>query len=210
MNRRWGTVESILCCRTDSILLRCRMADGAEADAVAITPLCGQVAVGERVLLNTTAVDLNLGTGGRHFVIVSALGDNAETEHTGHIIKLRYTPSQVAVQAVEEPDSVHHDAMAQADSLMGMPVVCCELVSQVPAVIAGLRGGHEKPGISIVVTDEGALDAALCDLLTDLRSGGLVDSVISTGQCFGGDIEAINLHSGTARSAPVRAGGSAE
>src|SRR5690606_26500425 len=78
--------------------------------------------VGDRVAINTTAVDLGLGTGGAHFV-VHVLGRERPGAGTkGHIMKLRYTPLQVAVLAAEEPDSPHHHVLAREDDLEGMPV----------------------------------------------------------------------------------------
>src|SRR5204863_394924 len=50
-----------------------------------------------------------------------------------HVMKLPYTPLQVAVRHVEEDASL-------AESLDGMPVVCCSLHSQVAPVCAGLGG----------------------------------------------------------------------
>ena len=54
--------------------------------------MTGEVKVGDEVLLNTTAVELSLGTGGYHFVIANL--NNLESDFTegGHIMKLRYTP----------------------------------------------------------------------------------------------------------------------
>ena len=56
------------------------------------------------MLLNTTAVELSLGTGGYHFVIANL--NNLESNFTkgGHIMKLRYTPIQVKVDSVEEQE----------------------------------------------------------------------------------------------------------
>ena len=39
--------------------------------AINLTDLSGPAAVGDRVLVNTTALDLGLGTGGRDFVIAN-------------------------------------------------------------------------------------------------------------------------------------------
>ena len=62
--------------------------------AVAFTQLVGRVEVGDRVLVNTTAVALGLGTGGFHLVV--AVDDQTPTEldHPGRVMKARYTPLQ--------------------------------------------------------------------------------------------------------------------
>ena len=58
--------------------------------------LAGSCRAGDRVLLNTTAVELELGTGGTHFV-VARLGEGTgvalDAPSGGHVMKLRYTPS---------------------------------------------------------------------------------------------------------------------
>lgn len=181
---------------TDVTRLRCRLEDGSEADAVAFAAITGPVQIGDKVLLNTTASDLRLGSGGCHFVIAVSGSQQTPVNGPGHIMKLRYTPAQIAVEAIEEPSSAHHSAMAEADSLQAMPVVCCELVSQAPAVIAGLGSGATRPRIAIVVTDEAALGIPQCELLAKLRRGGWTDTVITTGHAFGGDFEAVNGYSG--------------
>ena len=62
----------------------------------------------------------------------------------GHIVKARYTPMQQMLLAVDEQDSPHHDALAEADDLAGMPVVVADLHSALPAVLAGIRA--VRPG----------------------------------------------------------------
>ncbi|HEU4965049.1 MAG TPA: DUF3866 family protein [Bacilli bacterium] len=106
--------------------------------------------VGDSVLLNTTAVRMSLGTGGVHFVVavepdrVGASGAQASEKASvvnrpGHIMKMRYTPLQMAVHAVEEQDHPLHERVAEAETLDGVPVVICELHSMVPAVAMSLR-----------------------------------------------------------------------
>lgn len=96
--------------------------------------------VGDDVLLNTTAVRLQLGTGGMHFVVaVLKNGELAADQTPGHIMKLRYTPLQMAVHAVEEVSHPMHERMRDADSLDGTPVVICELHSMLPAVAMSLH-----------------------------------------------------------------------
>src|SRR5205814_5652577 len=86
--------------------------DGATERALAYPALCGPVAPGARVLLNTTAVRLGLGTGGLHFVVSVDGGDAPlDAEGPGHTMKLRYTPQQVKVLAIEEPESPYRAAM---------------------------------------------------------------------------------------------------
>jgi hypothetical protein len=165
------------------------------AAAIAYTALSGPVAPGDRVLLNTTAVDLGLGTGGWHFVIAVLDADLGQVQGPGHLMKLRYTPEQVAVLGVEEDVSPHHAAMARADSLDGAPVVWIPLHSMLGPVAAGARAGGAGT-VAYVMTDGAALPAALSRQSAALRGTGLLTGVVTAGQAFGGDLEAVNGFSG--------------
>jgi len=169
---------------------------GTEAHAVNYPELTGLVSPGDEVLLNTTAVELNLGTGGLHFVICNLSKPIQQGEPApGHIMKLRYTPSQSAVLSVEEDDSPHQEAVQAFGSLDGMPVICCELHSQIAPASAALKAltGY-RARIAYVMTDGGALPIAFSRLVAELKEKGLLDATITCGQAFGGDIEAINLY----------------
>lgn len=196
MNTAWAEVISVESPRHGCIRLTCRMPDGGTAPALAYPALGARVRAGDRVLLNTTAMELGLGTGGLHFVIAGEEWGSHPDHVPGHIIKLRYTPLQTQVLAVEEADSPWHDALEVADSLDGLPVIACELASQVPAVLAGCRFGDPAPRVTLVHTDEAALPLAFSDLFAQLRSDGMIHSIITTGQSFGGDFEAVNVYSG--------------
>ena len=59
--------------------------------------MTGSVDIGNEVVLNTTAVEVSLGTGGYHFVILNLNKLESNMTPGGHIMKLRYTPMQVKV-----------------------------------------------------------------------------------------------------------------
>ncbi len=180
-------------------LLSVDLDDGSTGEAVCYPSLSGPCALGDRTLLNTTAVRLGLGTGGRHFV-VSRLGEGSgtqlDTPSGGHIMKLRYTPSQLDVVSVESPESPHHEAMSDATALEGTPVVCCGLHSQVPLVAAAIKQLDPEKRVVYCMTDQAALALPLSDVVRSCVEVGLLDATISCGQAFGGQYEAVNLHSG--------------
>lgn len=196
MNTAWATALSVEALRPDHWRVACRLADGREAPAIAYPALCGPIAPGDRLLLNTTAVDLGLGTGGAHFVIANLSGAAGGSAAPGHIVKMRYTPLQTAVLAVEEDASPWRETLREADTLDGMPVVCCELLSQAPAVLAGCGLGAPAPRVALVMTDEAALPAPYSDAIAELRAGGRLAAVLTAGQAFGGDFEAVSVYSG--------------
>ncbi|MFJ9554472.1 DUF3866 family protein [Nocardiopsis sp. NPDC101807] len=168
----------------------------ATCRALAYTDLVGEPVVGDSVLLNTGALDLGLGTGG--YALVVALPDRlpADREGPGHLVKARYTPLQATVLGADEQGSPHHGVLRSADGVDGMPVVVADLHSALPAVVAGVRA--ERPGTRIVnvMLDGGALPAAFSQLVGALREEGLVEGCVTTGQSFGGDLEAVTVHTG--------------
>jgi hypothetical protein len=177
--------------------LEVEIAGSPRGVAICYPELSGACAEGEAVLLNVTAVELGLGTGGRHFVV--ARGESAgelDDSSGGHIMKLRYSPLQCDVLAVESPESPHHSIMASASSLSGMPVVCCGLHSHVPLVAAAAKQADPSLKIAYCMTDSASLALALSDNVRACVHAGLLDATVSCGQAFGGQLEAVNVHSG--------------
>jgi hypothetical protein len=175
-------------------------ADGRECRALAYPALVGAPRVGDRVLLNTSALDRGLGTGG--YALVVALPDRlpADSDMSGHVVKCRYSPLQAMVASVDEQDSPYHDLLRSAESLEGMPVVVADLHSALPAVLAGLFSsyGTERGDLKVVyvMLDGGALPAWFSRTAAGLRSAGWLAATITTGQSFGGDLEAVTVHNG--------------
>lgn len=168
--------------------------DGTVLPALAHPPLVGSPRVGDTVLLNVAALDLGLGTGG--YALVVALPDRLppDGDAPGHLVKARYTPLQAVVLGADEQDAPTHALLAGDDPLPGTPVVVADLHSCLPAVLAGVL--HDRPAtrVAYVMTDGGALPlwwsrtvAALADRLA---------GTVTVGQAFGGDHEAVTLHSG--------------
>lgn len=168
--------------------------DGERCAAVNYDGLTGPVRPGNRVILNTTAKYLGLGTGGVHFVM-GVVGNETEYTGPGHIMKCRYTPAQAAICAVEEPASPYHGVMQDGD-LGGTPVVVATLHSVVPAVAAAAKHRANRDlRVVYVMTDGAALPAAFSRLVAELRERRLIDAVITAGHAFGGDYEAVTVFS---------------
>lgn len=146
--------------------------DGQLAPALHDAELLPPLRPGDRVLLNTTAGALRLGTGGVHFVhaILSRQANfEGTTAHVtpmtpvnpgspataepvpapssalrqeGHIMKLRYTSLQRAVLSAEEEASPHRRLFAEPGTLEGMPVLIGELHSMLPIAAAWIRAAE--------------------------------------------------------------------
>jgi hypothetical protein len=171
-------------------------AGGVDVPALAYPDLVGTPGVGDRVLLNTTALDLGLGTGG--YALVVALPDRLPPDPAGpgHLVKARYTPQQTTVLGVDEQDSPHHALLREADDLAGMPVVVADLHSALPAILVGLRHDRPHTRVGYVCTDGGALPAAFSRTVAGLREAGWLSGAVTVGQAYGGDLEAVTVHNG--------------
>ncbi|MDQ1455828.1 MAG: hypothetical protein QOH28_1448 [Actinomycetota bacterium] len=159
--------------------------------AYVLTQLIGAVAVGDRVVLNTTAVELGLGTGGWHVVhwnlardTLTVPGANADGL-PGAGMKLRYTSLQVGVENAE---------LADVADVGGMPIVAAGLHSQLAAVAVAFKHTLPSGRLVYVMTDGGALPIAISDLVWQLRERGLIDATVTCGHAFGGDFEAVSAY----------------
>jgi hypothetical protein len=190
---RSGEVESIGRRWRGAVEIQVRVSSSAQR-ALAYPALVGEPQVGDRVLLNVGALAMGLGTGG--YALVVAIPDRLPPDPAGpgHIVKARYTPLQVITLAADEEASTLRPYLESATSLEGMPVVLADLHSALPAILCGARCVRPDVRIAYVMTDGGALPAWFSRTLSDLE--GHLAGVITTGQAFGGDLEAVTVHSG--------------
>lgn len=194
---RDGTVRSVVDRWGDCVVVDVSV-DGARRRALAYRSVVGDPVPGDRVVLNVAAQDRGLGTGG--YALVVALPDRLPPDPEpgpGHIVKARYTPLQQMVLGVDEQESIHHAVLEEADDLHGLPVVTADLHSAVPAVLAGLRASRPRPPrVAYVMTDGGALPIAFSRGVRALRDAGWLCGTVTVGQAYGGELEAVNVHTG--------------
>ena len=181
---RWGTVTAVTQ-RLDD-LIRCTV-DGN--DCVAYPRQTGQVEVGDTVLVNTQAKDLELGSGGFDVLYANMTrGLGLLPSPAAHVMTLPYTAGQAAAACVEE-----HDRLA--DDLGGMPVVCCGLHSQLAPVVAGIGAGVR---IAYAQLAGGALPVALSNTVRSLKTRRLLETAIAVSPCLDGDVQALTMASALA------------
>jgi hypothetical protein len=181
--------------------------DGTQVRALAYPALTGRPQPCDRVLINTTALDLGLGTGG--YALVVAVPDRLPPDPPlgGHLVKARYTPLQATVLGADEQGSPHHDVLRDADDIGGMPVVVADLHSALPAVLAGVFDAAERTRgdsatsdrpvrVVYVMQDGGALPAWFSRTCASLVDAGWLAATVTTGQSFGGDLETVTVHTG--------------
>ena len=179
-------------------------ADSLQVDrrlrAIAYETVTGIPGVGEEVRMDVSALDRGLGTGG-HAMVVARPGVLPEDPvREGHLVKARYMPDQVMVAGVDEQGAVHHELLcAPIDDLTleGTPVVIADLHSALPAILAGARatrGAHDQVRAVYVMTDGGALPLAYSRTVAALRRVGWLAGTVTSGQAWGGDVEAVSVH----------------
>lgn len=156
--------------------------------------MTGNINIGDKVLLNTTAVELSLGTGGYHYVISNLDNMESDLQGEGHIMKLRYTPMQVRVDAVEDHESKYHNIFEEFESLNNIPVVVGTLHSMLTPFAATYKKLNPNKKLVYIMTDGAALPIYFSMNVETLKNKNLIDSTITFGNAFGGDYECINIY----------------
>jgi hypothetical protein len=170
--------------------------DGTEAPAIAYPDLTGSLKTGDEVIVNTTALELGLGSGGFHIIVWNLGMDGYDSYSRGHIMKMRYTPLQMNCLAVEEEASGHNREVEAEQDLRGMPVIAGTLHSQLPPAVAVIKRATDgRARVAYIMTDRAALPISLSDTVVELKEKNLLDITITIGQAFGGDLEAVNIYS---------------
>jgi hypothetical protein len=184
LSLRRGTVSAVVE-RLDG-LVRLEV-DGTAC--IAYPRLTGPIAMGDDVVVNVQARELGLGSGGFDVLYANLTrGLDLPVDAGAHVMKLPYTPMQVAVPHGEEEGRL-------ADTLDGMPVVCCSLHSQVAPACAGLGGATRVAYIQVA---GGALPVSLSNAVRALKARGLVETAVAAGPCVDGDVACAGVASALA------------
>ncbi|NLL43417.1 MAG: DUF3866 family protein [Firmicutes bacterium] len=164
------------------------------AKALNYPELTGSCRCGDQVLLNTTATELQLGTGGWHYVL-AVYGRERSLAQSGHIMKLRYTPLQGRTLSVEEEQSPYHQTLKDAESLHGLPVAVGSLHSMLAPFAWTIHKLCQKKRLVYLMSDGAALPLGFSNVVEILKTRGLIYKTITFGHAFGGDFEAVNIYS---------------
>jgi hypothetical protein len=184
LSLRRGTVTGIA--EESEALVRLEV-DGTPT--IAYPRLTGPVELGDEVLVNVQARELELGSGGFDVLYANLTrGLGAPPEQNAHVMTLPYTPLQRATRHVEEDGLL-------AESLAGMPVVCCSLHSQLAPVCAGLG---RRRRLAYVQLGGGALPVSLSDTVRELQEGGVIEVAVAASPCVDGDVQAVTTASALA------------
>ena len=153
---------------------------------IAYPRLTGPVALGDEVIVNVQAVELDLGSGGFDVLYANLTrGLGLEADPGAHVMKLPYTPLQHAVRHGEEDGR-------GSETLAGLPVVCCQLHSQLAPASAGLGGDLR---VAYVQIPGGALPVSLSDTVRALKERGYVEKTVAVGPCTDADVACVSTAS---------------
>ena len=162
--------------------------DGEERPAWADRSLVGEAAEGDEVIVNTEALDLDLGSGGFdvvHVNLTRGLGGRTGGER---VMKLNYTSLQHAVEPVEAVAEVDGGGDSPSPPVLVTPLhghlapACWATAQATP----GLRVGY-------VQSAGGALPGTMSRDVAELRERGLLTGHVTAGPAYGGENEAISL-----------------
>ena len=148
------------------------------------------------MILNTTAVNLSLGTGGYHFVIFNYSNPSKELEGKGHIMKMRYTPFQIKCLSAEEEDSPYHEKFNSFKSLEKKIFILAEIHSMLAPIAAMIKWLDPTVKVNYIMTDGGALPIGFSNTVKLLKEKKIIDKTVTIGHSFGGDLECVNIYTG--------------
>ena len=151
----------------------------------ALTVLGPPPATGDEVLVNLLGPEMGLGTGGVAFVLPVPDPDAAVPENRDRFVKLPYTPLQ---HPAHPP--------AEREDLVGVPVVVLPLHSHLAPACSAAADLRPGTRVAFVWQEGAALPVAFSEVVKRLVAEGLLHAVVSSGACFGGDVEAPNVYSG--------------
>ena len=176
------------------------LGDGPER-AYVLPQLTGTVAAGDRVVVNTTAVELGLGTGGWHVVhwnLARPPGARRARVTSSRAGTRASRPTSAAPRSISRPSPTSRRSTACPSSRHR----CTASSRPSPS-----RSRRRVPDarVAYVMTDGAGLPIALSDLVATLRARGLVDATVTFGHAFGGDFEAVSVFSALAVARHVAA-----
>lgn len=179
--------------------------DGERRPAWADAALLGEMREGDEVVVNTAALDLDLGSGGFDVVHVNLTrGLEGGPEDDAHVMKLNYTSLQHPVAPAELPlflDSIYGGQGTAERVGAEVPVVVLPLHGHLaPAAWAASQGETEAgvtegqgPKVGYVQTGGGALPGSFSRDVGELLERGLLCGHVTAAPAYGGEHEALSV-----------------
>ncbi|EYE87443.1 hypothetical protein Q428_13295 [Fervidicella metallireducens AeB] len=194
LNLEQGVVKNIILQRDGVQFLEVEVNEKCEV-ALNYINHTGICRTGDRVVLNTIALRMSLGTGGYHFVYYNLSNKNNDVDFnksSGHIIKMKYTPYQFKVKTIEEVDIFKKYFDSPVD-LSSKKILIAKLHSMIAPGACVLKYKQSDCKISFIYCYGGSLEAKFSNTLSELKEKKIIDNVITCGECYGGDYESVNI-----------------
>jgi hypothetical protein len=170
---------------------------GERRPAWADTALLGEMQVGDEVVVNVAALDLDLGSGGFDVVHVNLTrGLEVNGEGDDHVLKLNYTSLQHPIAPAELPVRLiplGEEKGAPEGVGRAIPVLVLPLHGHLaPAAWAAAQAA---PGLKLgyVQTGGGALPGSFSRDVALLRERGLLCGHVTAAPSYGGEHEALSV-----------------
>ncbi len=169
--------------------------DGFSRKAILYKTFFHSVKPNDIITINVTATNLRLGTGG--FDIVTAPHSISNSSSLkGHIMKLRYTPLQHSISAIDSPESQYYSFFKNLNKeqshLEKQFILLAELHSMLPVIWGVVKEVSSSSNMIFIIDDQAALPLAVSHHMQKLHQDNQVSS-ITIGQAFGGTYEATTL-----------------
>jgi hypothetical protein len=147
--------------------------------------------VGDELVVNVQARELELGSGGYDLVVANLTRGLEGSDPAGaHVMKLNYTPVQHAVEPVDgAPPAASGSGDAQR---VRSPVAVLGLHGQLSALAWAFADAAPGARLGYVQTAGGALPGRLSRTVRELRARGLLALHVTAGPAYGGEREAIS------------------
>jgi hypothetical protein len=169
---------------------------GERRPAWADEALLGEMREGDEVVVNVSALDLGLGSGGFDVVHVNLTRglDGRGVEGDAHVMKLNYTSLQHPVEPVERPDSwlETHDTGARGTGRLP-PVLVLPLHGHLAPAAWAVAQAAPGMRVGYVQTGGGALPGSLSRDVAELRERGLLAGHVTAAPAYGGEREALSV-----------------
>ena len=172
--------------------------DGERRPAWADTKLLGEMRVGDEVVVNVEALDLELGSGGFdvvHVNLTRGLGGGGAAAGE-HVMKLNYSSLQHPVEPVELPESDSNRIDARGPSQgaeRSMPVLVLPLHGHLAPAAWAAAQGRSGLRVGYVQTGGGALPGSLSRDVAELRERELLSGHVTAAPAYGGEREALSV-----------------
>ena len=168
--------------------------EGEPRRCLAFPPLVGVPVSGDRVLLNTTALEQRLGTGGYALVIAIVDWPPPDDDQPGHREGAVHAVAGVGTELTRRnrPFTTSFATPTPWGICQSSLPTCTRLCP--PSSRRSRRIGLHR--VAYVMTDGGALPLWFSRTVAALRHEDLLVGSVTVGQAFGGDAEAVTLHTG--------------